>query len=369
MNDPVLEFLETYKEKKNSHKCHRLNLKYYFNHVQVDPTKYFKKKRDYNTDYEDYAKTMKHLSRCTRASRLGTVKLFLEENDIIIPKKTLRKTKIKNKPQTIDEIPSVEELKQILSHGNCKDRSLFLFCSTSGCRISEILQLKFVDIPSIRKHERNEKIIFPVKVYIRSEISKNEEPRITFISSECWEALIEWLKERENYLNTAAKRINHRYKKDTKDDRIFPFSYSIAYKGWHRLLRKANFLDKENKVGVDPGTGIARMHLHVLRAFFKNRLISANIQERYIETILGHIGYVGGAYDKYDDKTLADAYSQGEHALLVFTSTPDLSGVHEQLKEVTQDNKELQRQLNDIRMEMLEIKLKQVQELTKKQNK
>ena len=356
MNDPVLEFLETYKEKKNSHKCHRLNLKYYFNHVQVDPTKYFKKKRDYNTDYEDYAKTMTHLSRCTRASRLGTVKLFLEENDIIIPKKTLRRNKIKNKPQTLPEIPSIEELKQILSHGNCKDRSLFLFCSTSGCRINEILQLKFMDIPSIRKHERNEKIIFPIKVYIRSEISKNEEPRITFISSECWEALIEWLKERENYLTTAAKRINHRYKKDTEDDRVFPFSYSIAYKGWHRLLRKANFLDKKNKVGVDPSTGIARMHLHVLRAFFKNRLISANIQERYIETLLGHIGYVGGAYDKYDDKTLADAYSQGEHALLVFTSSPDLSGVHSELKEKDKQIQELRNQMQKLMVEVLTMK-------------
>ena len=361
MNDPVLEFLETYKEKKNSHKCHRLNLKYYFNYVKVDPSKYFKKKRDYSTDYAEYAKTMTHLSRCTRASRLGTIKLFLEENDITIPKKTLRKTKIKNKPQTIDEIPSIEELKQILSHGNCKDRALFLFAATSGCRIMEILQLKFVDIPSIRKHERNEKIIFPVKVYIRSEISKNEEPRITFISSECWETLIEWLKERENYLNTAAKRINHRYKKDTKDDRIFPFSYSIAYKGWHRLLRKANFLDKKNKVGIDPSTGIARMHLHVLRAFFKNRLISANIQERYIETILGHIGYVGGAYDKYDDKTLADAYSQGEHALLVFTSTPDLSGVHAEMKEKDQRISDLERTMQELKAQVIEMRLERIE--------
>jgi len=366
MNDPIAEFLETYKEKKNSHKCHRLNLKYYFNYVKVDPSKYFKKKRDYSTDYEEYAKTMTHLSRCTRASRLGTVKLFLEENDITIPKKTLRRTKIKNKPQTIDEIPSIEQLKQILSHGNCKDRAWSLFAATSGCRIQEILQLKFVDVPSIRKLERNEKITFPVKVYIRGEISKNEEPRITFISSECWETLIEWLRERENYLNTAAKRINHKYKKDTKDDRIFPFSYSVAYKGWHRLLTKADFLDKENKVGIDPSTGIARMHLHVLRAFFKNRLISANVQERYIETILGHIGYVGGAYDKYDEKTLADAYSQGEHALLVFTSIPDLSGVTEQLKEKDTEIKDLKQQMHDIRMELLEVKLKQVQELQRK---
>lgn len=361
MNDPVLEFLETYKEKKNSHKCHRLNLKYYFNHVDIKSTKYFNKKRDYIKDYETYSKTMTHLSRCTRASRLGTVKLFLEENDITIPKKTLRRTKIKNKPQTIDEIPTNEQLKKILSHGNCKDRALFTFATSSGCRINEILQLKFVDVPSIHKLERNEEIEFPIKVYIRGEIAKNEEPRITFISSECWEALIEWLRERDTYLITAARRINHKYIKDTKDDRIFPFSYSTAYKGWHRLLRKAGFLDKKNKVGVDPTTGVARMHIHVLRAFFKNRLISANIQERYIETILGHIGYVGGAYDKYDSETLADAYSKGEHSLLIFESQPDLTGVHEELHEKDKQISDLERKMQELTAQVTELRLERIE--------
>ncbi len=349
----VENFLDNY-EKKNSIKCHRLNLKYYFNFIGIEPDEYFNDNRDNNQDFIDYAQSIKHLAPYTRSSRLSTVKLFFDENDVTLSTKTLKKTtsKIRNRVQTIDNIPRPEEFKQILSHGTAKDRALFLFAATSGCRINEILSLEMADIPSLKKYENRQEIEFPIKIYIRAEISKNDAPRVTFISKECWEALLEWMKERPLYLETAIKRTNKKYNKTIDDNRLFPFCYTTAFEGWHRLLKKAGYHEK------DRTTGIVRMHIHVLRAYFKNRLITANVQERLIEKLMGHIGYVGGAYDKFSVHELADAYKKGEKELLVFETSTDerLNEFQEQLSEKDNEIQELRNQMQKLMVEVLTMK-------------
>jgi len=358
----IENFLENY-EKKNSIKCHRLNLKYYFNFIGVEPDEYFNDNRDYNQNFIDYAQSIKHLAPYTRSSRLSTVKLFFDENDVTLTTKTLKKTtsKIRNRVQTIDNIPKPEEFKQILNHGAAKDRALFLFAATSGCRINEILSLELADIPSLNKYENRQEIEFPIKIYIRAEIAKNDAPRVAFISKECWEALLEWMKERDAYLDAAVRRTNKRYKKDPNDNRLFPFCYTTAFEGWHRLLRKAGYHEK------DRTTGRVRMHIHVLRAYFKNRLITANVQERLIEKLMGHIGYVGGAYDKFSIQELAEAYKRGEKELLVFESQPDLSGVHEELSGLRDENKEMSKEMELMKQKIHLLEMQVEQEKIKKE--
>jgi integrase len=356
------EFLSNY-EKKNTIKCHRLNLKYYFKFVGIEPEKYFTKKRDYSPNFIDYSQSLRHLSPCTRSSRLATVKLFLEENDVVIPKKTLNKTtaRLRNKPQTMDEIPQPKELKEILSHGNTKDRAMFLFSSSSGCRINEVLSLEKTDIPNFKRLEQNKPAGFPVKVNIRGEISKNGEPRITFISTEAWESLLEWMKERDAYLKQAIGKTNKEYKKSENDDRLFPHGYTTAFKSWHRCLKKAGYHD------LDPTTGIVKMHIHVLRAYFKNRMLSAGIQERIIEILLGHIGYVGGAYDKFSIDELTAAYTKAENHLCIFsTQSKDVTDLNEKMQEKDKQIEKMQQHISDIDQQLRKLLINKLIEDDKK---
>jgi len=359
----IENFLASF-EKKNTIKNYRSHLNIYFEFIGSKPDDYFNSGREYEQDFIDFAHNIRDKSPCTRAARLNAIKQFLEENDILLSRKTLKKTtmRIKNRARSLDVIPKNEELKQILSHGTAKDRALFLMCASSGMRIQEeVLQLEIDDIPSLKSIENGKQPEFPIKVYVRQEISKNDIPRICFISQECWHELIEWMKERTDYLEQAVRKSP--YKKNPDDKRIFPHNYVTASKCWNRLLRKSGFDEK------DKTTGWYRMHIYTLRKFFETRMSVAGVPEAMYQQLEGHEGYLNGVYKRYTEQELAETYLKGEKNLLIFETSSDerINHLDEQLKEVTQDNKELQRQLNDIRMEMLEIKLKQVQELQRKE--
>ena len=137
----IEEFLSMQETKKTKY-IYKSHLKMFYKTMELnwdDPDTYFKNGRDYGQDFFDYAQKIKNYAPLTRAARLNTLKIFLEENDITISRKTLRKTtrKITARPITIDEIPKPEELKSILSHGTVKDKALFLTLAHSGMRIGE----------------------------------------------------------------------------------------------------------------------------------------------------------------------------------------------------------------------------------------
>lgn len=77
-------------------------------------------------------------------------------------------------------------------------------------------------------------------------------------------------------------------------------------------------------------------------------MMEANVQERWIEILLGHQGYVGGAYDKTLEPQLRKAYTQGEQFLSVYTIRPDLTGIHESLREKDERIKDLENKLERI---------------------
>ena len=310
-------------EAKNTVTVYKSHLKHYYTTLNLDwdnPDSYFDNGRDYEEDFKDYAYKIKDFSPCTRSARLNCVKIFLEENDIVLSKKILKKTtrKVKHRPITIDEIPKPRELKSILSHGTAKDRALFLLLSSSGIRINEALSLEPDDI----KWDYD-----PMRVYIRAETTKNNIPRIAFISNECKEALMEWLKERNDWLRVAVKRTKKIYRKDGNDTRIFPFQYNVAIVSWHRLLRKSKYIEK------DKSTGRHRFHIHVLRKYFITRL-KQDVKEAIVEKIAGHEGYLAGAYNKLTVEELEEGYKKGVKNLLIFqTESEDVSDIREQLKE------------------------------------
>ncbi len=353
------EFLED-QNKIETKRAYRQHINSYFSILKVEPEKYFEQGRDYDQDFLDFAKAIINYSSRTRAARLNAVKLFLEyDDDIIISKKILKRTvkKIRVRTLTLDTIPTNAQLKQILQHGTLKDRALFLMAASSGMRISEVLQLEEEDIDF--NHN-------PVMIRIRGEISKNGLPRITFISNESKEVLLEWLKVRDDYLKQAiSKTIKSplAHPKNPDDKTVFCFSYHTAQRMWNRLLTKSGY-DKK-----DRSTNRMIIHIHSLRKWFETRMSTTGIPEAIYQQLEGHEGYLNGAYKRYTQHELAENYLEAMPKLSVFEATPDLSGVHEQLTEVTQDNKELRQQLNDLRMKLLEVELKQVQELQRRDKK
>jgi integrase len=257
---------------------------------------------------------------------MTTIRLFLEDNEILIPKQTLKQFQRKqkaNRSVTLDTVPANIELKTILSHADLKTKTLILIASSSGMRINEILHLEIDDI------DLNSS---PAKIYVKGSTAKFGKPRITFISSEAKSSLEEWLRgsNRTDYLETSIKRCNRKMTpithKDTVNKYIFPFSYQNFAGAWIRLLKKAG-LDSRDKT-----TGYYRLHFHVLRKFTKTRLLNAGCQESIVRLLLGQQDSLSNSYDRYTETELRKSYMQGMKELLIFETSPDLGQINKDLE-------------------------------------
>lgn len=338
------EFLQSFPTKKTQ-SSYRSHLNIFFKVNKADPNTYFKEKRDYIKDVTEYWNHNLEKAPLTAIARLSCIKLFFEENDVEIPNKIIKQLKRKrkgNKPVTLDRIPTNQELKQILSHGEAKAKALFLFASSSGMRIDEILGLETDDI------EFNND---PVKVYVRAEIAKFNKPRICFISNEAKEALLEWLKVRDKYLKSAIGKTKALKEKELNDNTVFCFTYTTAEKMWNRLLRDAKLGQR------DRTTGFHRLRIHTLRKFFKTRLINAGIQEAKVNMLIGQAGYLNDSYLRFTEKDLSDAYKQGVKSLLVFETPVDLTEHDERITQLEKENEQLRKDMQDTKMKLLESKV------------
>lgn len=348
--NPIEKFLDTYSGKRTKD-TYRSHLNVYFKFLKTNPEKYFITKRNYIEDITKWLDYNQKVAPLTRASRMNCLRLFLEDNDIEIPKKKWKQFQRKqkaNKPITLDRIPTNQELKRICEHGNVKERAIILICTSSGMRINEILNLEPDDID----FKSN-----PPKVYVRH--TKFEKPRICFISNEAKNSLLEWLKVREKFLKRALIKCNRENNpithKNPDDKRIFPFTYQTFCNIWHRLLKDVELNDR------DKSTGFYRLHIHTLRKYYKTRLLNAGMQEAKIRKLLGQEDPLGNSYDRFTEDDLKNSYKKYVKSLLIFETAPDLTDVNKelaekdkQIQELTKSTDEMKAQITELRLEKLE---------------
>jgi integrase len=294
--------------------------------------KYFNEKRDYEKDVEDFLNHLNGAAPLTIKLKISNVKTFLLENNVEIPQKFWRKVNRRingSRALNLDRIPTSDELKKLLFHMPIHGKALFLTLESSGMRIGELLQSHLDDL------YLNEE---PTRIQLRGEITKTGNPRHVFFSREAHEALIEWLKVREDYLKSAVGK-SHLYDKNFIDSRIFPFDSSTAYSMWSKALHKSGLN------GKDKSTGREKIHPHTLRKFFRTRLGAAGIPVDVVEALMGHEGYLTEVYRRYTLDDLRKFYLKGESALLVFTEVQEVTKLR---KEVEERNKSLQNLVTEL---------------------
>ena len=330
--------------------------------------KYFSENRDYEKDLQDFVKSLNGMAPLTVKHKVSGIKTFLLENDVEFPQKFWKKVsrRIKgSRALTLDRIPTNSEFKKLLLHMPIQGKALFFTLESSGIRIGEALGSNIDDL------YLNEN---PARIQIRGEITKTGNSRHAFISRETKEALIEWLKVREDYLKSAVgkshlyqKRLKIKYKdektgeiKTKEDPRIFPFDPTTAYSIWKIALHKSGLN------GKDKSTGREKIHPHTLRKFFRTRLGATGIPVDVIEALMGHEGYLTEVYRRYTLEDLRKFYLKGESALLVFTDAAEVTKLRQEVeehahkiqKEVDERNRTLQSLVNGLTTENLEVKSK-----------
>jgi integrase len=360
-----LKWLETYSS-KSTVRAYKWGLEQFFRALgfkgsfEENAEAYFKEKRNFEEDVKTYfiqlqkAKTPpKSVNIC-----LTSVKMFLMENGVELPMIFWRRLKGRRKGSRalmLDKVPSNAELRRILSHMDIKGKSLFLVLASSGMRIGECLKLTVEDVDLTSD---------PARINIRGEYTKTGNPRVAFISSEAKEFLEEWLKIRENEISIAVKR-STRYGKKAEDKRIWPFEANTAYYIWRSSIKKAQF---DKRFQYNNSLERFMVHPHVLRKFFRTKMGQV-IPVDVTEALMGHEGYLTEVYRRYSLEDLAKFYKQGEHTLLVFAESENVSRLRAEIEE---RNKQLQALVNGLTAENMELKAKinalerQIAELTQK---
>ncbi len=349
----IFDMYDNYETKKNVKTAVRQFLKSAYPETTIENLeemneKYFNENRNIEEDVRNFLKSLNGLAPLSIKLKLSITKTFLQENDIELPQKFWKRINrlIKgSRALTLDRIPTPKEFKKILMHMPIQGKALFLILESSGMRIGEGLNSNLDDIYLEEK---------PVRIQIRGEITKTGNSRHAFISSEAKEALIEWLKVRETYLNSAVRK-SSLYPKSENDPRIFPFEPRTAYSMWTKALHKSGLN------GRDKSTGREKIHPHVLRKLFRTRL-GAVIPVDVVEALMGHEGYLTEVYRRYTVEDLRKFYLQGESALLVFTEAQEVTKLRQEMKE---ENEQLKSLYIKVSSENQSIKSK-LEELEKK---
>jgi integrase len=275
---------------------------------------------------------------------MATLRKFLRKNKIVL-EDDIWEDMIGRcaRPASQDTPPTTAELRSILQHMKPKGKAFTLIEATSGLRGGELLQIRMADV----ELERD-----PAVIIIPGAMTKNGAPRITFMSSEARDATMEWLKVRPGCLGTSVKR-TWKYHKNAQDDRLFPFSSDMMREIYNQALECAGMGKR------DLATGRHIMHEHTLRKFFKSKMTGAGVPDEIVAFMMGHEGYVKGAYDRYTAAELTEFYKKGEPALTIFSDPKELIETKAQLadtKEQLQDminglmgkNLKIEAQLEDL---------------------
>lgn len=292
--------------------------------------RYFSEKRDYQQDVETFFAEMKDSPPMTVSSSLSCVRSFFLHNHVELPQwfwRSLSRRKHGTGAVTEDRVPMTAELRSILNFSQIQGKTLFMVLASSGMRLGETLQLKIEDVDLHTD---------PVRIHIRHDYTKNGNRRLAFISTEAKEVVQQWLKVRQQYLVSAAKKCKQRpqYKtqssgKSTDDPRLFPFDKSTAHLLWATSIRKAE-LNKR-----DPSTNRYELHIHCLRKLFITQVSKVTTKD-VAEALVGHEGYLTGAYRRYTPEELAEEYKKIEPAIRIFaTAAEDTGNVRRELLDKT----------------------------------
>lgn len=203
------------------------------------------------------------------------IKLYLRSNDIRIYNEDVKTFVRFPKILKEEKIPlDRKTIQKLLDHSDNYLKFVILGLVSSGCRVSEILQLLYSDLK------------FPY-VKIRSEIAKTGVSRTTFFSSQVWQ-IINLLKSQTD-----------------SDDYVFCSEYQPKV-SLDELERKFDTLRKRS--GLTDRYKTSRYHhvtIHRFRSFCKTQA-SQVCDKDFAEGLIGHEGYLGTYNSLSDEEKLAN---------------------------------------------------------------
>ena len=274
------------------------------------------KKRDKIADITAYSECLVRdcVSKQSARQQLTYAVKFLRAHGVNILKDDIQdiKRECKGGAATIDKVMDHNVICKALKGSDVRSRALVLVLASSGLRIGELLSLSMSDI------DLN---MTPSMVTVRAANSKNGQARFSFITNEAKDALLDYLKVRDEFIaraNTHAKTLGASPREKT--DLLFPVTDSSVNKMWETMLRGAGLYTRDEKSGRN------QYRIHSLRKFFISQLSMAGART-LAEHLAGHTGYLDASYRQVSPEFAAREYLKLQSVLIVCIPESIKSGI------------------------------------------
>lgn len=192
-----------------------------------------------------------------------------------------------------DRIPTKEELKQLLRHGNLEDKVMVCLAASSGIRAGTLVRLRVKDVDLETYPDVG-------VVYIHPETTKERVKYVTFITPETKKLLKEYLAYRKRKGENITGESPLLAKKKTLKGETDFYSWVGLRTKWIRLVKKAGKTEKPRRFHA--------LRMHTLRKFFRTSLELAGVGRAFIARLMGWKGeYMDESYFKpYIEQLLAE---------------------------------------------------------------
>jgi integrase len=277
------------------------------------------------------------ITGATISNFLKAVRLLLEMNDVYLNWKKIRRILPRSRRYSVDRIPTLDEIRQILDAADVRGKALTLLFLSSGVREGTIEYFQIQDYSVI---ERDDKIVAGRLVVYRGE----PEMHVTFISAEAVEALGKYIQFREEHgekihRNTPLFRdkfdpIKGQYGHGKQDalKKVIPTTPMAVRLYYNRLLFSIG-LRSEKKRRHD-------FSVHGFRKWFKTRCEIGGMKPVNVETLLNHSTGISDSYYRPRESELLEEYlAVCEQHLSVSTENKFKSELEELRKTTKEDKK------------------------------
>ncbi len=284
----------------------------------------------------------KEISESTVPNFFKPIKLFCEMNDILLNWKKITKRIPRGRSYGQDRIPTVDEIKQVLSYPDRRIKPAALLMLSSGIRIGAFDYLNWGNIEKIEK--RGQLVGGRIKVY-----AGTPDEYSSFLTPEAYHALEEYI----NFRKSNGERI-------TKDspvirDLFYPDKLGRGEPHIPKRLKSSGI--KRMFEDALKGTGIRkpleegkRRHEfqvdHGFRKFFKS-VCERQMKSLHVEILMGHNVGLAENYYRPTENELLDDYLKAvpDLTILEVVKGPSLA----KLEELEKDNLELRKELQEIK--------------------
>lgn len=277
----------------------------------------------------------KEITGATVRNYVKSIKLFCEMADVQIQWKKITRGLPRGRKYADDRIPTLEEIRKLVEYPDRRIKAIVYTMASSGIRIGAWDYLRW---GHIRPIERDGKVI-AAKMIVYAE---EDEEYFTFISSQSWEALRNWIDTRQAAGETVTDA--SWVMRDLWDTRVAQgrgfatLPKKLSSLGVKRLMERAIWA-QGLRTKLEPGKKRHPYQAnHSLRKWFKTRCEIAGMKPINIEKLMNHSCGISDAYYRATENELLEDYLKA--AELTLRINDDGLTFQKQLLELEDRNKE-----------------------------